>query len=257
MYRCILRPRSIPFITFGLFLLLGGEAHPVSFDIRPVKIFFDADTRVERLNIANMGEDDLSLQIRVYRWSQNDAGEDMYEETGDIVAFPRLLRIKKGEERAIRVGTDIRPESKERTYRIYIEEMPVPGRLPEGAAVRVLMRAGVPVFVAPLKAKPSGKIESVSVRNGEISMSVKNDGNLHFIINSLTIKGANVKGGEIFKKELGGWYLLSGVTRIYEASIPEGLCADTAGIEIEVKTDRLGLSGRLDVDRTMCPGGVR
>jgi fimbrial chaperone protein len=252
-----LRRRSIPFIIFGIFLLLGGEAHPVSFDIRPVRIFFDADTRVERLNIANKGEDDLSLQVRIYRWLQNDAGEDIYEETGDIVAFPRMLRIKKGEERAVRVGTDIRPESKERTYRIYIEEMPVPGRRPEGAAVRVLMRAGVPVFVAPLKARPSGKIESVSVRDGEIRVSLKNDGNLHFIINSLTIKGANVKGEEIFKKELAGWYLLSGVSRIYEASIPRDLCADTAWLEIEVKTDRFTLGGRLDVERAMCPGGVR
>lgn len=233
-------------------LILKGPAYSISFDIKPVRIFFDPDTRAEKLTVKNVSEDDLSLQIRVYRWSQNEKGEDIYDETTDIVVFPKIVKIKKGEERIIRVGTKLVPGTSEKTYRIYVEEIPSE-YLPEGATVRLLMRAGVPIFISPVKVSPSGKIESVSMKEGEVGFSVRNDGNLHFIITSLVIKGVDAEGNSLFSKELGGWYLLSGASRLYTASLPREICNKTARINITIKTNRLNLSGNLDVDRSMCP----
>jgi len=61
-----------------------------------------------------------------------------------------------------------------------------------------------------------------------------------------------LKGEETFSKELSGWYLLSGVSRPYAITIPDGTCKALSRLEIEVKTDRFKLNGKLDVDQTMC-----
>lgn len=232
-------------------LILKGQAYSISFDIKPVRIFFDPGTRAEKLIVKNVSEGDLSLQIRVYRWSQNEKGEDIYDETTDIVVFPKMVRIKKGEEKIIRVGTKLVPGTSEKTYRIYVEEMPSE-HLPEGATVRLLMRAGVPLFIAPARSNASGKIESLSVKGGKVGLSVKNDGNLHFVITSLNLKGEDAGGKELFSRELGGWYLLSGASRFYETLIPPETCADTAKVNIEIKTNRFNLNGKVDVNKAMC-----
>jgi len=110
----------------------------------------------------------------------------------------------------------------------------------------------VPLFISPLKADAKGKIESITMKNGKVNVVVKNDGNLHFILKSIIIKGKNLKGEEIFKKELGGWYLLSGISRLYTTPIPQEVCKKTVRLDIEVKTDRFNVDGKVDVDKTMC-----
>lgn len=204
------------------------------------------------MTITNVSEDDISLQIKVYIWSQNGKGEDVYDETNDIVLFPKMLKVKKGEERLIRVGANLRPDGSEKTYRIYVEELPSERAQTEGATVRLLMRAGVPVFISPLRSSASGKVESLSVKNGNVEMNVKNDGNRHFIITSLSIKGEDGQGKELFSKELGGWYLLSGVSRSYVVEIPADICASSARVKVEVKTDRFTLNGNIDMAKDMC-----
>ena len=113
-------------------------------------------------------------------------------------------------------------------------------------------RFGVPIFVKPLKEEVKGEIEKVELSKGVLNALVKNIGNTHFIINSIDIKGKNAKGEEIFSKELSGWYLLSGVSRLYTTSIPQEVCKDLSKLDIEVKTDRFNLNGKLDVDQAMC-----
>jgi hypothetical protein len=61
-----------------------------------------------------------------------------------------------------------------------------------------------------------------------------------------------VKGEEVFTKELSGWYLLSGVSKLYTTSIPQEVCKGLSKLDVEVKTDRFNLNGKLDVDQAMC-----
>jgi fimbrial chaperone protein len=106
--------------------------------------------------------------------------------------------------------------------------------------------------VKPLKEELKGEIEKVDLSKGVLNALIKNKGNIHFIIQSINIKGKNMKGEEIFSKELSGWYLLSGVSRPYTVTIPEETCKALSRLDIEAKTDRLKLNGKLDVDQAMC-----
>jgi fimbrial chaperone protein len=233
-------------------LLFQNPASSINFHIKPVRIFLDKQIKTEKLIITNLGDNDLSLQLKVYKWSQDTKGDDTYEETTDIIVFPKIFTMKKEEERIIRVGTKLSPGVNEKTYRIYIEEMPVKGPLPEGATVRIIAKTGVPLFISPVKADTKGKIESITLKNGAVEIAVKNEGNLHFMIKSINIKGKNIEGKDIFTKELSGWYLLNGASRLYTTPIPEEICRDISKLYIEVKTDRFNLNGKLDVDKAKC-----
>ncbi len=239
-------------LALGVIPLFQGSASAISFDIKPVRIFLDARTKIEKIVVKNTSDEDISLQLKAYKWSQDAEGKDAYEETSDIIVFPKIVTMKKEEDRIIRVGTKLNSGAIEKTYRIYINEIPVAGDAPQGAALRMLVKAGIPLFLSPLKPTPKGKIESISVKHGMLEMMLKNDGNLHFIIRSITVRGKNAIGEDLFEREIGGWYLLSGASRLYTTQIPQEICQDVVKLDTAVKTDRFTLHGGLDVNKAMC-----
>jgi fimbrial chaperone protein len=106
--------------------------------------------------------------------------------------------------------------------------------------------------VKPLKEELKGEIERVELLKGVLNALVRNRGNAHFIINSVEIKGKNTKGENLYSRELSGWYLLGGVSRLYTTPIPQEVCRDLSKLDIEVRTNRFNLNGKLDVDQAMC-----
>ena len=159
--------------------------------------------------------------------------------------------MRKNEERVIRAGIKIPATSREKTYRLFIEEIPGPQKA-EGVNIAITIRFGVPIFAKPIKEEIKGQIEKIELSKGVLNTHLVNKGNAHFIINSIEIKGKNNKNEAIFSKELSGWYLLSGASRLYTTSIPQEVCKDISKIEVEVKTNRFNLNGKLDVDQAMC-----
>jgi fimbrial chaperone protein len=141
--------------------------------------------------------------------------------------------------------------AKEKTYRLFIEEIPGP-RKAEGVNVAVAIRFGVPIFVKPLKAEARGEVGAMTMSAGDLLVPVNNTGNVHFVVQSVLVRGKNAAGEEIFSRELSGWYLLAGVSRGYTTTVPSGTCGNMAVIEAEVKTDKFLLRGRTVVDRSMC-----
>jgi len=250
--------RTLFFIISGIgcFLFLCPIcALSASFDIQPIKIFFDTRTRAEKLLIRNQSGGDLSLLVKAFRWIQDGQGKDVYEDTSDIVFFPKILTLHKEEEKIIRIGINSPPGQAEKTYRIYVEEIPVNSVIPEGAAIRVLLKVGVPVFMKPVRADAKGNITSFQVQEGKARFKINNGGNLHFIITSLHVKGRDNEGKEIFSKEFGGWYLLGGASRTYETTIPVDICNKLSTLDITGKTDRFTLNSNTPVSKSMCTGG--
>lgn len=233
-------------LFFTASIAFSGE-----FRVTPIRLDFDRGAKSGVITIVNEGEDKLNVQMRAFEWSQDAEGKDQYTETNDIIYFPRIMSLDKKEEKIIRAGIKMPATAKEKTYRLFIEEIPQPKK-DEGVNVAIAIRFGIPIFVKPLKEELKGEIEKVDLSKGVLNALIKNKGNTHFIIHSIDIKGKNEKGEEIFSKELSGWYLLSGVSRPYMVTIPEGTCKALSRLDIEAKTDRFKLNGKLDVDQTMC-----
>jgi fimbrial chaperone protein len=249
MKRCLLRPASV--LVFVFLLLSPINTFSAEFRVTPIRLEFDRGAKSGIIKIINEDDEKLHVQMKAMEWTQDAEGKDQYTETNDIIFFPRIMVIEKNEERILRAGIKIPAIRQERTYRLFIEEIPNPKKA-EGTVVAIAIRFGVPIFSRPLKEEAKGEIEKIDLLKGVLSATVKNKGNVHFIINSIDVRGKNAKGEEIFSKELSGWYLLSGASRLYSTPVPQDVCNDSVRLDVEVKTTRFKLNGKLDVDQTMC-----
>lgn len=241
-----LRTLVILLCCFTPSLAFSGEWRVV-----PIRLDLGREAKSGVITVINEGEERLQVQMKAMEWSQDAEGKDQYTETEEIIFFPKIMVIEKKEEKILRAGIKIPGAAKEKTYRLFIEEIPEPKKA-EGAQVAIAVRFGVPIFVKPLKEEAKGEIEKIELSKGVIKAVVKNAGNRHFIINAVNIKGKNAKGEETYSKEISGWYLLTGVSRLYTSQIPQDICNDTAKLDIEVRTSEFILNGKLDVDTAMC-----
>lgn len=235
-----------------LFLLLLPVAAPAGdWRVSPIRLDLGRDAKSGAVTVSNDADDRLQVQMKAFEWTQDAEGKDRYEETGEILFFPRMMILEGKEERILRAGIRVPAVAKEKAFRLFIEEIPGP-RKAEGVNVAVAIRFGVPIFVRPLKEEVRGEVGAMAMSGGALLVPVNNTGNVHFVVQSVLVRGRNGAGEEIFSRELGGWYLLAGVSRGYATTVPPEACGGIAAVEAEVKTDKLLLRGRLAVDRSMC-----
>jgi fimbrial chaperone protein len=247
---------SLQALLCAVFVLLVFPAAGYSgqWRVAPARIFLDREAKSSVITVVNDGDEKINLQGKAMEWSQDPEGKDVYQETKDLVFFPRILMIEKGEQKIIRAGIQMPATAKEKTYRLFIEEIPQPKKkTADTAQLTVAIRFGVPVFVKPLKEELGGELAAVALTGGIFSSVVKNTGNTHFRIIEISIKGRNGKGAETFAVKLDGWYLLAGANRLYSTSIPTGKCDSTEQLDITVTTDtKIILNGHLNVDKGQC-----
>jgi fimbrial chaperone protein len=250
------RKSGLPGITLLLFILLCGffsaaTATAGEWRVAPIRLDLGSDTRSGVISVLNEGAGKFQVQMRAFKWEQDADGKDQLTETSDLIFFPKIMIFDKPEERILRAGIKIPATTKEKTYRLFIEEIPEPKKA-EGTSIAVAIRFGVPIFIKPLKEEAKGEISGLQLTKGECRVTVKNSGNVHFVINAINIKGTDPSGRETWSGKLDGWYLLNGASRLYSAQLPRDACAGTSKLAVEIQTDRFVLGGKLDVDTSMC-----
>lgn len=233
------------------FLSFNGVAFSGQWSVSPISLEFDNRVKTNAVTVTNEGANKLHVQLKAYEWTQDSEGKDLYKETKDIIYFPRIMILGPKEKRIVRVGIKMPVTGVEKTYRLYMEEIPGPS-VDEGVNVAIAIRFRIPIFVKPVKEEMAGKIESISLSESNLHIGVKNSGNVHFKIESFIIKGAGSDQSEIFSRKLNGWYLLSGKSRNHTTSIPLEICSVMQDIQIEIKTDQLTLRGSKSIERSMC-----
>lgn len=239
-----------------LLLLLLQLTLPVSalsgeWRVTPIRLDLGKDAKSGAVTIINESDGRLQLQMAAFEWTQDTDGKDRYEETDDILFFPRIMIFDRKGEKILRAGIKGPPSAKEKTYRLFAEEIPEP-RPAEGAQVAIAVRFGIPIFVKPGKEDLRGEVSELTLTGGTASGTVRNPGNVHLLVRAVHFRGKDGSGREIFSKELGGWYLLAGAERTYSADLPAEICREVARVDVEVRTDTLAFAGTLGVDPSMC-----
>lgn len=230
-----------------LFFTLVVPVSAGQFGVSPIRIDLDRSARNGAITVTNDEEaDPLRAQLKLFEWTQMSGGKDEYKEVEDLVYFPRLMALEKGEQKVVRVGLRTPAIEREKTYRLFIEELPPPPAA-GGARVAIAVRFGVPIFVKPIKEEAKGEIDKIDMVKGVLRIGVRNTGNVHFAIASIT-----AASGTAFSKEASGWYLLAGVDREHTIEVPTAACATLKQIDVTVKTDKLELKKTLDVNAAMC-----
>ena len=253
------RPASARFARAVLcavsaFLVLSPSAAFCGWRVSPARIFLDPGVKSSVITVANEGDEKVNLQGKAMEWSQDPEGKDVYKETGDLVFFPRMLLLGKGEQKIVRAGMKVPAGTREKTYRLFLEEIPQPRKTTgDTAELTVAVKFGVPFFVKPLKAEVKGELTGAALAKGVVTATVRNGGNTHFRISSVSLRGTDSQGAETFTSKVDGWYLLADAVRSYSVPIPEGKCAGTAQIEIVVSTDaNVTLKRQLNVEKAQC-----
>lgn len=230
---------------------LAGE-----FAVSPIRVDLSAAARSAAISVRNDGKDKLSFQLAGMQWTQDATGKDQYADTSDLIFFPKILTVEPGQEGLIRVGTKKPVAPMERTYRLFIEELPHPAAAPGSsgsAQINVLLRFGEPIFVSPVNPHDSLEIAAVALAKGALTFSAKNSGNRHQIVQGIELRGLDGDGKQVYGLILADRYLLAGTTKAYATSIAADPCAKMANLKIEFKTDKAVASRTLDVTGVMCP----
>lgn len=256
------RSLIIPPFLLGV-LVLSLLLSPVLFNnclagqlsVYPIRLFLDKSSKTGVINLINRGEDKAVVQANLSEWTQDEDGKDVYTDSKDLIYYPKLVTLEAGEKKALRVGIQGPPTGKEKTYRLFIQELPSRDKKKEdGVTVSVSIRFGVPIFVAPLNVEEGVEIKEVRLKNGTLEMLMANTGNSFFMIDAVHVKGLDGDGKEMFTEELKGWYLLSGASRRYTVAIPGKVCSSLSRLDVGVKMDsgKKSLDHGIDVNRKMC-----
>jgi fimbrial chaperone protein len=216
--------------------VLAG-ASPVdasNFTIDRTRVELSKGHTSEVITILNRSTEPLRLQVTGFHWSQA-AGEPMVlEPTDEIVYFPTVLQLEPGASRQVRVGYLGTPTSRERTYRIILEELPP---APTGAdnLVRVLTRLNVPVFVEAARPAPSPRLGAVAREGATVIVPVHNGGSSHVMIEAVAISAVDAQGRRLFSEEVSGWYVLAESANVFNVALPAE-CGAAATFHISVRT---------------------
>jgi fimbrial chaperone protein len=233
-----------------MMLVSAASASAATFTVNPTQIFLSSKATTSLLTLRNDSEEPLRFQLTAFAWQQTPTGELSLTATEDVVFFPALLTLAPKEERKIRVGATVGAAAQERTYRIFVEELPAAAGRQENA-VRVLTKMGIPIFIRPAKEVATADLRELALGGGSLRFNVTNRGTVHFVPQKVVVRAAGQAGERLFEEELKAWYILAGGRRDFEFATPQATCARVASLSVEIEFDSNVLKESLQT-----PGGT-
>ncbi|MEQ1439343.1 fimbria/pilus periplasmic chaperone [Fontimonas sp. SYSU GA230001] len=175
-----MHPRgSVVALLLALFIAPPALAEPGGISVSPIRVDLDANRRSGALTLHNGSERRYRFQVDVLRWTQTPQGEDLYAPADGVIANPPLFELAPQAQQVVRVGLlGAVPASVEASYRIYFNEIEQP-QPTAGTGLNVLLRLGVPMFVAPLAAAQHRLEWSARMDGNRVLLRADNRGNVH------------------------------------------------------------------------------
>ena len=228
----------------------AGAAAAATFTVDPTQIFLSGRTGSVLLTLRNESTETLNFQLSVFAWTQSTTGQMQLEPTEDIVFFPTLLTLKPKETRRVRVGGATPQDVREKTYRIFVEELPPAN--PAGSGIRVLTKMGIPIFVRPVKEVATATLTDLRQQDGALRFTLSNAGTVHVVPQSIKVRGLSGSNAA-FDRELEGWYVLAGGRREFDMAFPKDACAQVTSIVVDIQFASGKLQERLQTPNGTCP----
>jgi fimbrial chaperone protein len=247
--------RSI-WLALIAFAALARVCDAAEFTINPLQVYLERTNRASEIVVRNDDSAPLRMQVQAMIWRQDANGQDQYEAADDLLYFPRAMEIPAGDSRIIRVGVKATPVTREDAYRVFIEELPPATPVsaqPAGTSLQVLLRIGVPVFVAPAQLDHKAEITRLDLRGAKAEWVVANTGNVHLRAEQVELVGVARDGTKLFEQPFQERYFLAGVVKTLRFDIPPEKCTQLATLEAVVVAENVELRRKLDV----APGSCR
>lgn len=239
-------PATLAWLASCLFLALPAEGG--SFGVAPIRVELDRTTRTGQVTVSNDDTRRLGFQVKLMAWTQDEQGVDAYAESSELIFFPQIMTIEPGDKRVIRIGSRGGDPTKEKAYRLFIEELQDPAAAEaRGAQVAVVLRFGVPVFVNPSVGTASPEFVMATLARGKIEVRIRNTGARHVRFEQVSVRaGSEVLG------TTGGWYVFPGSTRAFEIPIPADKCRTSGQLEIGASVEGREIKHAVEAGPTLC-----
>jgi fimbrial chaperone protein len=240
-------------LLLSLELAQSRVTHSGTFQVNPIRITLSRQSSSSLLSVRNDSAEKIRFQIGVFAWDQNSKGEMVLNPTEELIFYPTLLALEPGDERRIRVGTDDPIVASEKSYRIFIEELP-PLENSQSDGIRILTKMGVPIFIQPSKPTVQGRLDQMGFHGSDFFFEIKNLGNVHFFPRTIRVKGAGSQGETFLERELQSWYILAGGTREYRVEISRADCERIQSLTVEVELEDKTLKENVPLPPQTCRG---
>lgn len=246
--------KSMKTALAAMFFLLLGLSECFAKEgivINPNRIFFK-DDKTQTVTVSNSTGETFYFQIATVSWAQDDKGKDIYEKTDEVEVLPLTLTINPQESKQLRIGLkDSARLDKERTYRVFVRQLPI--KKPGEKMMQVVVQQGLPVFIPPKEDKESLSMEYAKISEGRVLVGIKNVGTKHFMPSSMDVSGLDKSGNTLFEVSNDPWYVLAGITKEFAFSLPAEGCENLASLSVSVKGAKSGdLIKTLEADKKAC-----
>ncbi|MFA5530965.1 MAG: molecular chaperone [Thiohalomonadaceae bacterium] len=191
--------------------LMPFAAGAASIAINPISVRLDSERAITTLQVRNHGNEAVVMQVAVNDW-RIEKNEERYTPTDALIVTPPIFTIPPGEEQVVRVGLrEPTPATSERAFRVFLEQVPSGDTRKGGSHVRINLRFGIPVFVAPRGgAAPKVQWRARRLKDGRLQVTGSNQGNAHLRVSRLALLDAN---GKSLVETEGLTYLLAHTAR--------------------------------------------
>ena len=218
--------------------LTGHPANALSLQISPVSVEIVEPSATAALTLKLQGSDVTRVQIRVFRWTQED-GKDVLVPTTDAVASPPFVTLKPDTNYTVRVVRQTtQPITSEETYRVVIDQLPNQMVATDGV-VGMTMRFSIPAFVRPNRPTRSNVVWAATFAGQMVSLTATNKGDRTAKINDVTL--SQEKESIPMVDSLTG-YILPGKSKTWLSSTP----VNSSSGSIKVKAQ--GEMGPINID---------
>ena len=140
--------------------------------------------------LTNSGTSPVKLQVRVFRWVQQD-GQEQLLPTDALMATPPMQELAAGQQQLVRVmRADKEPPAAQQHYRLIVDE--VPDLAIRAGGMQFVLRYSIPVFVQPSAGTLAPQLQArlVKLTDGRNGVEVANSGNSYAQIADLALGGA-------------------------------------------------------------------
>ena len=229
--------------TAGLFIgcLWGAQSvYAGSFEFTPLRANLSQHTPTEVITVKNNGHAAVVVQLQLLEWTM-DGDKDVYADSDEVLATPPIFTLPVAASQVVRVGLTHPVDSgREQTYRLFFEEVPPPPE-PGYQGLRMALRVGLPIFVAPgIPANPELNWRALRSGQKEVKLHVTNTGNAHTQIIVLALRPT--AGAPALAELKAPGYILAGQAREWVVRIRDGLPGQI--IHLSAETD----GGPLEAD---------
>jgi fimbrial chaperone protein len=235
-----LRPKAALAALAVAALSFPAGSRGENLEISPVSIELSKASPSILLTVRNGGSTPMRYQVSAFDWKETLAGETKLSPTQEVVIFPTVFQLGVGETRKVRVGTALAAAAAERSWRVFVEELPMAVTKADATQVKLRVRFALPAFLAPVKEVAGSALELR--RDGKrLVATIRNSGNVHFRPTALRFALAAEADGGLLEADGSPWYVLAGDAREHTFDVPAEICAKVrrASVVAELRTGRL------------------